>query len=337
MKRVVKRVDLRGTGRGVFATGRDAVSSWLADGGPQHGASIAYYAIFAIAPLVLVLVSVTGLVFGPEAARGHVFGQIADVVGEAQAAAIEQLLAAANAKEDQGWLAASIGLATALVGATAVLIALRNAFDVIFRPPGTPPAERAAPNAAETVRTGAVASGATGAPKRRFVSRRAIASARGAAGSLLLPRLLAAVMVLGLGLLLSLSVLASTVITAVGAWIGKIVPWLVPLMALSDVLLSTIVLAVAFWALIRFLPERRPGTRAAWMGAVTGALLFAVGKHLIGLYLARGAVASAYGAAGSLVAVIVWIYYSAQILLLGAEVARVVDQRTRLQVAGPKA
>lgn len=337
MKRIVQRVDVRGAGRGVFATVRDAVSAWLADGGPQQGASIAYYAIFAIAPLVLVLVSVTGLVFGPEAARGHVFGQIADVVGQAQAAAIEQLLAAAHAKEDQGWLAASIGLVTALVGATAVLIALRNAFDVIFRAASDTGAGRSGTPGGAARAGGSTAAVTAGVPRHRVLTRRAVASARTAAGSLLLPRLLAAALVLGLGLLLSLSVLASSMITAAGTWIGKLAPWLVPVMALSDVLLSTLVLTVAFWALIRFLPQRRPGNRAAWVGAATGALLFAVGKHLIGLYLARGAVASAYGAAGSLVAFIVWIYYSAQILLLGAEVARVVDRRSRSRASGPLA
>jgi uncharacterized BrkB/YihY/UPF0761 family membrane protein len=125
------------------------------------------------------------------------------------------------------------------------------------------------------------------------------------------------------------SLLLSAAVAAFGAWLSDALPMLEPVMSVVDIVISTAVLTLAFWLLIRFLPDAAPRRRAVWIGALVSALLFAIGKHLIGRYLARGAVASAYGAAGSFIVVVLWVYYSAQILLLGAEVARALDAPQR--------
>lgn len=276
-------------GRGVFAIAKEAVMAWFADGGPRLGASIAFYTIFALAPLMLILLGIAGFFFGEEAARGQVFAQIEGLVGADAAKSIQDILASANQNERHGLFGALISIGTALIGASAVFIELKNAFDTIYR------------------------------PKEQDSSITAMVRAR----------LMAAALVLALGFLIVVSLILSAVVAGLGKWLGSVLPFLAPIMSLLDVALSTAVLTVAFYMLIRYLPDQAPKPRAIWIGALTSAVLFAIGKHLIGLYLARGAVASAYGAAGSLIVVVLWVYYSSQILLLGAEVSRSIDDPSR--------
>jgi membrane protein len=279
-----------GARRGVFAIAKEAVLGWVADSGASLGASIAFYTIFALAPLLLVVLGIAGAVFGDEAASGQLFDQIRGLVGDDAAANLQQLVASSRENEGHGVLATVITVVTVLVGASGVFIELKRAFDVIFKP--KPKADSAV---------------------TLFVRARLVAIA----------------LVLALGFLVVVSLLLSAAVAAFGAWLSGALPALEPVMSVVDIVISTAVLTVAFWLLIRFLPDVTPRRRAVWIGALVSALLFAIGKQLIGLYLARGAVASAYGAAGSFIVVVLWVYYSAQILLLGAEVARALDAPRR--------
>lgn len=280
----------RGGKRGVFAVAKESVLAWVADSGPSLGASIAFYTMLALAPLLLVMLAVAGALLGDEAASGQLFQQIRGLVGDDAAATLQQMVASSHEQEGHGAFATIVTVVTVLIGASAVFIELKRAFDIIFKPDPKP-------ESAVTL----------------FVRA----------------RLMAIALVLALGFLVVVSLVLSAAAAALGAWLSSALPVLEPVMSVLDVVISTAVLTLAFWMLIRFLPERAPRRRAVWTGALVSALLFAIGKHLIGLYIARGAVASAYGAAGSLIVVVLWVYYSAQILLLGAEVARSLDAPER--------
>ena len=263
-----------------------AASRWLDEGGPQLGASIAFYTMFAVAPLLVVAIAVAGAVFGREAARGHVVGQIEGLVGPVAARSIKAMIESAWL-HPHGMLAAVLGVIALLLGASGVFAALRRSLNAIGH----------------------------------------VAPLPSVFGALVRARLIAFALVLGFGFLAVASLLLSAAMAALGAYLAKRYDGLAEVLAVIDVGVSTAVLVVAFAALLRWLPDVPPSRRAVWVGAACSALLFAIGKHLIGLYLARASVASSYGAAGSFVVVMLWVYYSAQILLFGAALAATLDAR----------
>ncbi len=257
---------------------------WVDDGGPQMGATIAFYSIFALAPLLVVAIALAGMVFGPEAARGQIVGQIASLVGTQAAKGVEAIIASAW-REDDGLLAALIGVGTLLVGASGVFVELRRALNAILH-------------------SGPAPSGLTA-----FVKARLTAFA----------------LVLGFGFLSIVSLIVSAALAAVSAFFSSRYPALEGVITVVDLVSSTLLIGVAFAVLLRWLPDTRPNWRVVVAGAFISALLFAVGKHLIGLYLGRASVASSYGAAGSFVVLLMWVYYSSQILLLGAAFGRALE------------
>ncbi|WP_280156220.1 YihY/virulence factor BrkB family protein [Piscinibacter sp. XHJ-5] len=261
-----------------------ATERWLDEGGPALGASIAFYTMFAVAPLLVVAIAIAGAVFGPDAARGHIVGEIQGLVGSAAAKSIEAMVESAWL-HPHGLLAAVLGIVTLLLGASGVFSALRRALNAIGR----------------------------------------VAPLPSAFGALVRARLIAFALVLGFGFLAVASLLVSAALAALGKYLSSRYPGMSSLFALFDVAVSTAVLVVAFFSLLRWLPDVPPSRHAVWIGAACSALLFAIGKHLIGLYLARASVASSYGAAGSFVVVMLWVYYSAQILLFGAALAATLD------------
>lgn len=263
-----------------------ATSRWLDDGGPALGASIAFYTMFAVAPLLVVAIAIAGAVLGPDAARGHIVTEIEGLVGPAAARSIEAMIESAWL-HPHGLVAAVLGVITLLLGASGVFSALRRALNAIGH----------------------------------------VAPLPSAFSTLVRARLIAFALVLGFGFLAVASLLLSATLAALGSYLSARYPGLSGLFALLDVAVSTAVLVVAFAALLRWLPDVPPSHHAVWMGATCSAVLFAVGKHLIGLYLARASVASSYGAAGSFVVVMLWVYYSAQILLFGAALAATLDAR----------
>ncbi|MCM5677954.1 YihY/virulence factor BrkB family protein [Schlegelella sp. S2-27] len=267
-----------------LSLGARAVQMWLDELGPQLGASIAFYAMFALAPLLVVAITLAGAFFGPEAARGQIVGEIQGLVGVNAARSIEVMIESSWRSEGSG-LAGMLGMAALLLGASGVFVALRNALNRLGRLPEMP----------------------------------------SGVGAFVRARLVAFALVLGFGFLAIVSLLASAALAAVGAYLSGRYPPLAPAIAAMDIVVSSLVLTFGFAALLRWLPESPPGWHAVFVGAAASAVLFAVGKHLIGLYLGRAGVASSYGAAGSFVVVMLWVYYSSQILLLGAALAWTVD------------
>jgi membrane protein len=270
------RTHLRRTGRLIG----QSVSAWIDDYAPSMGAALAYYTFFAMAPLLLLVIAVAGLVFGAEAVRGELFGQLAGLLGADAARAVESLLASVN-KPGEGVLATLLGLAAVFIGATSVFGELQDALDRIWR-----------------------------APARHKA---------GGLWALLRARVLSLGLILGLAFLLMVSLVFGAVLSAAGKWWGPAVgDWAAIAQAVNLVLgfgLTTLVFAMIY----KLMPRVQVHWHDVWLGATVTAALFTVGKYLIGAYIGRSGVASGYGAAGSLVVVLIWVYYSAQVFLLGAE------------------
>ena len=259
---------------------RQAVASWQADYAPSMGAALAYYTVFSVAPLLLIVISVAGLVFGQDAARGEIFGQLSGLMGPQGAAAVEGLLETVN-KPKEGIVATLIGVVLLILGATTVLGELQNALDRIWR-----------------------------APAR---------NERGGLWQLLTGRLLSFGMIMGIGFLLMVSLVASAALSALGRWWAPAFGGWALLAQAVNFIVSFGMVTAGFAFIYKLMPRVRVAWRDVWVGAAVTALLFTIGKHLIGLYIGTSSVASGFGAAGSLGVVLVWVYYSAQIFLLGAE------------------
>ena len=259
---------------------RQAGLSWVDDYAASMGAALAYYTLFSIAPLLLISISIAGLVFGEDAARGQIFEQLRGFMGEQGAAAVEGLLKNAG-KPAQGVVGAAIGVVVLLVGAMSVFGELQNALDRIWR-----------------------------APPQRQVS---------GLWSLVHSRLLSFGMILAVGFLLIVTLVASAAMVALGKWWS---PWFRGWVVLAEgvnFVFSFALVTVTFALIYKIMPRVRVQWRDVWVGAAVTALLFTVGKFLIGLYIGTTSFASAFGAAGSLAVLLIWMYYSAQIFLLGAE------------------
>ena len=264
----------------LFALCRQAVTAWLDDYAPSMGAALAYYTLFSIAPLLLIVISIAGLVFGPEAARGDIFAELRQLMGDEGAAAAQALLQSVN-KPAQGVFGTAVGLVLLGVGAISVFGELQNALDRIWRAPGR--------------------------------------AAGGGLWALVRARLLSFGMVLGVGFLLIVSLVASAAVAALGKFWAPLFGGWVFVAELLNIAVSFALVTVTFALIYKIIPRVTVGWRDVWIGAAVTALLFSIGKSLIGLYLGRSSFASGFGAAGSLVVLLVWMYYSAQIFLLGAE------------------
>lgn len=274
-----KKADRCSPSRSIFLLLRDTVSAWLDDYAPSMGAALAYYTVFSVAPLLLIVITVAGVAFGAEAARGAVVQRIGGLVGPEGAAAIEAMLVSVN-RPGATRVTAVIGVAALFIGATTVFAELQDALDRIWRAPE----RKKASGIVEFFRT----------------------------------RVLSFGMVLGIGFLLIVSLVASAALSALGrAWLP-----LSEIEALAhgaDTLLSFSLVTVAFALIYKTIPHANVRWPDVWLGALVTSALFTFGKLLIGLYIGKAGVASGYGAAGSLVVVLIWVYYSAQIFLLGAE------------------
>jgi membrane protein len=254
--------------------------SWLGDYVPSMGAALAYYTMFSLAPLLLIVISVAGIVFGDDAARGEIQTQLSTLMGERGASAIQELLASVR-KPAEGTAATALGLLLLFIGATTVFGELQDSLDRIWRVP-----ERAGSN-------GWLA--------------------------LVRARLLSFGMILAIGFLLMVSLVVSATLATVGRWWSPVFGEWYGLATAINAIGSFLLVAAMFALIYKVMPRVRVDWQDVWIGALFTALLFTVGKSLIGLYVGRSGIASAFGAAGSLVVVLLWVYYSAQIFLLGAE------------------
>jgi len=259
---------------------RLSVAAWIDDYAPSMGAALAYYTLFSIAPLFIIAIAVAGLFFGEEAARGEIVAQLQDLIGREGAVAVQALLTSANAPV-KGLFATLVSVITLFIGAATVFAELQSALDRIWRIP-------------------------------------APADANGI-WALLRTRLLSFGIVLGLGFLLLVSLLFSAALTALGNWSSNWFAGREGVLQLINFGLSFATTTFLFAMIYKLMPRASIAWRDVLVGAAVTALLFEAGKSLIGLYLGTTGVASGFGAAGSLVVLLVWVYFSAQIFLLGAE------------------
>jgi len=266
---------------------RQTFSEWSNDKGGRLGAALSYYTVFSLAPLLLVVISVAGLVFGRQAAEGSLFEQLAGLVGSDAARLIQSAVAKAHQTKG-GVLGTGIGILVLLAGATGVVIELQDALDTVWK-------VRPRPN-------------------------------RGIWG-VVRTRLLSVAMILTLGFLLLVSLVVNAALAALSGWLRAafgniaVVSWVI------DAVVALTVISTLIALIYKILPDAKVAWRDVWVGALATAILFMIGKYLIGLYIGKASVGSAFGAAGSLAVLLVWIYYSAQIVLLGAEFTRVYANR----------
>jgi membrane protein len=257
-----------------------SVSSWLDDDAPSMGAALAYYTLFSIAPLLLITMAVAGLFFGQAAAEGEIVAQIEGLIGHNGALAVQGLLQSAN-QPVHDVLAAMVSFVAMVIGATTVFAELQSDLDRIWRVP--------APVKINNL------------------------------WALLRARLLSFGMVLGLGFLLLVSLVVSAVIAALGKWSNGFFETQEVFFQGLNFSLSFAITTVLFAMIYKLMPRASVAWKDVWIGAAVTALLFEAGKILISLYLGKTSIASGFGAAGSLVVLLVWVYFSAQLFLLGAE------------------
>jgi membrane protein len=268
-----------------------AVYSWLEDRAPTMGAAIAYYTVFSLAPMLVMVIAIAGLAFGQKAAEGALFDGLADLVGPESAGAVQAMLRSASSTRS-GILATVVGFGTLIIGATAVFSELQSALNVIWKAP---------------------ASGGLGV------------------WHLLKSRLLSLSVVLVIGFLLLVSLVISTALALFSDYLDWILPGFATILHVIHLTLSFGFTTVLFAMMFKILPDNPVEWEEVWLGGAVAALLFTVGKHLISFYIGSSNMASTYGAAGALIIVLVWVFYSAQIFLLGAEFAKAYsDQRRTL-------
>ena len=261
-----------------------AGKAWVDDYAPSMGAAISYYTVFSLAPLLVIVIAMAGAVFGREAVQGLIVTELGGLIGEDGAKLVQGIVASAS-DTSKGLVAGLISLFVLIVGATTVFAELQSALDRIWHVPE--------------------------AQKPQGV------------WAILQARLLSFGLILGLVFLLMVSLAVSAGIAALSAWAGDYLPgWAATLYVINLVVtlgISTLLFAMIF----KLMPTARIAWRDVWVGAFVTALLFEVGKLLIGLYIGKSGITEPFAAAGSLVVLLAWVYYAAQIFLLGAEFTKV--------------
>ena len=263
----------------MISIAKKSVAAWIDDYAPSMGAALSYYTMFSLAPLLVIVIAIAGLVFGAEVARGEVVAQLQNMIGPEGAKAVEDLLRNAS-RPSQGVTATVIGGLVLLAGATSVFGELQSALDRIWRAPA--------------------------APKQGW-------------WALIRTRLLSFGMVLSIGFLLLVSLVVSTALAALGKWWGAMFGGWEFLLQVLNLAVSFATITLLFALIYKMLPRVKVAWHDVWIGAAVTSLLFTLGKFAIGLYLGKSQVTSGFGAAGSVAVLLVWVYYSAQIFLLGAE------------------
>src|SRR3569623_17799 len=259
---------------------KQSIDSWAEDYAPSMGAALSYYTLFSIAPLLIIVIAVAGLFFGADAVRGVIFAQLQALMGTEGAEAIREMLSTASDAKTGG-LAAIVSVIGLLIGATTVFNALQNDLDRIWRAPAR-------------VKSSGV-------------------------WNLLRTRQLSFGIILAVAFLLTVSLVTSAALATIGKWGGAWFGGWEVLAQVLDLVVNFALLTAVFALIYKMIPRVQVGWRDVWIGAAVTSLLFVLGKFLIGLYLGKSNMTSSFGAAGSMVLVMVWVYYSAQIFLFGAE------------------
>jgi membrane protein len=266
---------------------RTTFNEWMGDKVPQLGAALAFYTLLSLPPILVIAISLAALAFGEEAARGRIIEQIQDLVGKEGATAIQNMIASAH-RPGIGSIAALIGLATLLFAASGVFSQLQDSMNTIWEVQPKP--------------------------------------GRGIWGTIT-DRFLSFVMVLGSGFLLLVSLLLSAIVSAFIHYAEGVVPALGSALLLGDFVVSFVVFTLLFALIFRVLPDVQIAWRDVWVGSILTTVLFMAGRAVLGVYFARGTFGSTYGAAASIVILLTWVYYSAQILFFGAEFTKAYADR----------
>jgi membrane protein len=269
-----------GVAREILSLMKKTVLAWIDDYAPSMGAALAYYTMFSIAPLLLIVITIAGWVFGAEAARGEIVEQLGGLMGEDGAKAVEGMLASVGKFGGSIW-ATAFGILLLLFGATTVLAELQSNLDRIWK-------------VSEKEQTSGL-------------------------WSFFRARLLSFGMILGIAFLLMVSLLVSAAIAALGRWYQVYLGSYELALQALDFVVSFFLFTCLFALIYKIMPRARVAWRDVWIGAAFTTVLFIVGKTLIGIYIGKSGIASGFGAAASMVVMLIWVYYSAQIFLLGAE------------------
>lgn len=273
--------------RGAWSVAKETANDWLEDEASRLAASLAFYTLLSLAPLVIIAVAIAGLALGDDAARGQIADELGRVVGPHAAEGIQSVVANAR-RPSSGVVGTLLGAITLLVGASGVFGELHLSLNRIWE---------------VQAKSGR---GVLGEVKDRFLSF---------------------TMVLGVAFLLLVSLVLSTVLSALGRSVASALPGGELVWQLLSFGFSFALVTGLFALIYKYVPDVRILWRDVWAGALMTALLFSAGKSLLGIYLGKASVGSSYGAAGSLVVLVVWVYYSAQILFLGAELTQVWARR----------
>lgn len=268
-----------------------AVAAWWNDNAIRLGASLSYYTLFALAPMLLVAIAIAGTVFGEEAVRGEIVGQVNSLIGNEGGVAVQALLKGAALRGDST-MATIVGSITFFFAACGAFLELQSAFNFIWRVTPSP---------------------SSGGQIKEFV----------------LDRIRSFGLVVAIGFLLMVSLAVSAALAAFGSWLQRWAPGMPVVLNVLNAVVSLAVTSVLFAMLFKFLPDVELSWPDVATGALVTALLFAVGKNAIGVYIGHSATASAYGAAGSVLVLLLWVYYTSQIVLIGAQFTRLYAERVR--------
>ena len=273
---------------------KQTASEWMEDDAPTLGTALAYYTVFSLAPLMTIAIAMAGFFFGKEAAQGQIFDELRVLLGEEGGKAVEEMVQSANAQPTVGIVATIISVVMLLVGASGVFGQLQASLNTIW---GVKPKP-----------------------------------GRGVFG-IIQDRLLSFGFTLVVGFLLLVSLLLTAGIALVADWVGGLMPGSETIAQMLNILFSLAMITLLFAMIFKFLPDAKIAWRDVWIGAFITAALFTIGKFALGIYLGKSGVASSYGAAGSLIVLLLWVYYSSQILFFGAEFTQVYANRFGTRVA----
>jgi membrane protein len=273
--------------KAIFNLLKVSVSGWFDDKCPRLGAALSFYTVFAMPPLFMIAIFIASLVFDPTAVQSQMFSQVGGLIGKKSAEAVQGAMMA-QYQGDKGFIASAIAIVTLLVTSTGLFIELQDALNSIWRVEAKP--------------------------------------GHGILGFIRM-RMLSFAMVVGIGFLLMVSLIVSAAVAAVTKYVGGLLPGIGIISEIGSDVVSFAVITVLFALIFKVLPDVKIAWRDVWIGGAVTSLLFTGGKFLLGWYLGRSTTISAYGAAGSLVLILLWVYYSAQILFFGAEITKVYAKR----------
>ncbi|MBW4664538.1 MAG: YihY/virulence factor BrkB family protein [Chroococcus sp. CMT-3BRIN-NPC107] len=281
----------------IFTLLKETFDEWNKDKASRLAAALAYYTVFSLSPLLIIAIAIAGAIFGEEAARGEIVGQIQGLVGKDGAEFIQTAIESAAKPTEGGGFASAVSVVVLLFGASGVFSQLQDALNTIWEVQPDPKA---------------------------------------GAGGFIRARFLAFSMVLGIGFLLLVSLLLSATLSGVIGYLGHLFPIISSLLQVANFVLGFIVTTVLFGLIYKFLPDVKIKWNDVLIGAAITSLLFSIGRYVLGLYLGNSSFGSTYGAAGSLVIILAWVYYAAQILFFGAEFTQVYARRYGSQIVPDK-